>query len=232
MEILLIEEDERVLKDLKVWLRERYPQAEIVSHDDVDKGLDRALADKPDLVIVGMSLFESFSAMQDFIVNIRDLCQCPQFFLTGEDSEVKRSQAIEIGADECMSLPLKPIEFLARAGALLRQVKKDNSTQNRREIILGDHLTVDLEVGRIVRDDDTSILTRSEMKLLSILLDNENRIVRSDALIREVWGEDQIGDSNLLKQHIYRLRAKLEDDPGKPEIIVNHRGLGYKLVQK
>ena len=232
MKIFLIENDERTLKILLLWLKEKYPQAEFISVEDSGECQERVEDEQPDLVIVNMSLFEDYFSIQEFITGVKERCPCPQYFLTYEDSEVERAQIIEMGADDCMSLPLKPMEFLARTGALLRKANREKKAVNNQEISVGNGLVIDLESGLIIRNGDNVSLTPYEIRLLSALIGNANRVVTREALVRKVWGDDYLGDSNILKQHIYRLRSKLEDNPRDPRIIVNHRGLGYIFVRE
>ena len=232
MEILIISDDEKLLKNLTTWLQERYPQAVIKIIEDGDKGFDQVKDYKPSLVIVVTSIFSDDSDMRDFIDNARNSWQCPLYFLVEEDSETKRVQAIEMGADECMSLPLKPLEFLARVGALLRNVSRDSFSEKKREVSLGDNLVINLESGTVLRGNKEILLTKSEIRLLFLLINNEGKMVNSEILKRNVWGKDFLDDPNILKQHIYQLRAKIEDDPHNPKIITNRRGFGYTFMRR
>ena len=121
---------------------------------------------------------------------------------------------------------------MARTGALLRKATREKSLSGNQEISVGDSLIIDLESGTLVRNDTTISLTPYEIRLLSVMIGSVNRVVTQEALIRRVWGEDYLGDSHILKQHIYRLRTKIEENPRNPKIIVNHRGLGYVFVRE
>lgn len=79
----------------------------------------------------------------------------------------------------------------------------------------------------VVRDGRWITLTRKEFELLQLLVENHDRVVSSDDILRRVWGVEYVGDRDLVKQFIYRLRAKLEDDPAQPRSIITVRGSGY-----
>ena len=232
MKIVLVENDERTLKILLLWLKEKYPQAELISFKESNECLEKIEGEKPDLLIVDTSLFDDYFDIQEFITEVKEICPCPQYFLAQEDSEIERAQVIEMGADDCMSLPLKPMEFLARTGALLRKATREKVSANDKVISISNRLTIDLGSGILIRDGNDISLTPYEIRLLSIMLNNANRVVTRESLMRNIWGEDYLGDSNILKQHIYRLRTKIEDNPRNPKIIVNHRGLGYVFVRE
>lgn len=232
MKIVLVENDERTLKILLLWLKGKYPQAEFIALKDCCECLEKIEEEQPDLLIADVSLFDNYFDIQEFITGVKEICLCPQYFLTKEDSEVERAQVIEMGADDCMSLPLKPMEFLARTGALLRKATREKSLSNNQQISVGDNLVIDLESGTLIRNDTAISLTPYEIRLLSVMIGSVNRVVTREALIRKVWGDDYLGDSHILKQHIYRLRTKIEENPRNPKIIVNHRGLGYVFVRE
>lgn len=232
MKIVLVENDERTLKILLLWLKGKYPQAEFIALKDCCECLEKIEEEQPDLLIADVSLFDNYFDIQEFITGVKEICLCPQYFLTKEDSEVERAQVIEMGADDCMSLPLKPMEFLARTGALLRKATREKSLSNNQQISVGDNLVIDLESGTLIRNDTAISLTPYEIRLLSVMIGSVNRVVTREALIRKVWGDDYLGDSHILKQHIYRLRTKIEENPRNPQIIVNHRGLGYVFVRE
>ncbi|MBN2074455.1 MAG: response regulator transcription factor [Dehalococcoidales bacterium] len=232
MKIVLIENDERTLRILLLWLKEKYPQAEFVTFEGSSECMVTIGDEKPDLIIVDMSLFDDYFDIQEFITSVKEFCLCPLYFLTREDSEIERAQVIEMGVDDCMSLPLKPMEFLARTGALLRKASREKSSAKNHEISVNDKLVIDLDTGILVRNGETVSLTPYEIRLLSAMISNANRVVTRETLMRKVWGEDYLGDSHILKQHIYRLRTKIEENPRNPKIIVNHRGLGYVFVRE
>jgi two-component system response regulator RegX3 len=71
-------------------------------------------------------------------------------------------------------------------------------------------------------------LPLKEFELLELLLANAGRVLTRDVLIDRVWGPNYYGDTKTLDVHVKRLRAKVEDDPGKPERIVTVRGVGYR----
>jgi DNA-binding winged helix-turn-helix (wHTH) protein len=79
----------------------------------------------------------------------------------------------------------------------------------------------------VVRDGQCVSLTRKEFELLQFLVENHDRVISADDILARVWGLEYVGDRDLVKQFIYRLRAKLEDDPAQPRSIVTVRGSGY-----
>ena len=73
-------------------------------------------------------------------------------------------------------------------------------------------------------------MTRTELRLLSLLADAPERVFDRREIMRHLWGSDHVGDARACDIHISNLRGKVERDPGNPERIVTVRGAGYKLV--
>ena len=83
----------------------------------------------------------------------------------------------------------------------------------------------------VVRVGDHEIALRpKEFDLLESLMRRKNRLATREALIDEVWGPSYFGDTKTLDVHIRRLRAKIEEDPHRPELILTVRGFGYKIA--
>jgi DNA-binding response OmpR family regulator len=142
----------------------------------------------------------------------------------GQEDDIIRG--LQSGADDYMVKPFSPRQLVARAEAVLRRAKGVP------------HATAPLAAGDLVLDPAKGVagrlgrpeakLTRLECRLLEVLLINRGQALAWDSLIDWVWGPEG-GDRTMLKQLVYRLRRKLEDDPSAPEIVITVPGLGYML---
>ncbi len=136
-------------------------------------------------------------------------------------------RAFQLGADDYLGKPytydLLASRLRAGLGFKGRQAPRPALPTDLDAGILidADHRRV------VVRDGHWVALTRKEFELLQLLVENHDRVVSSDDILRRVWGVEYVGDRDLVKQFIYRLRAKLEDDPAQPRTIVTVRGSGY-----
>jgi two-component system KDP operon response regulator KdpE len=74
-------------------------------------------------------------------------------------------------------------------------------------------------------------LTPIEYHLLLELVRNNGRVLTHSNLVEKVWGSEDICDQSYVKKYIYRLRSKLENDAGKPRMLLTERGIGYKFVR-
>jgi two-component system response regulator MtrA len=130
---------------------------------------------------------------------------------------------LEAGADDYIVKPFKPKELVARMRARLR---RSDSLEPEHLQISG--LTIDV-VGHSVKRDGRAIsLTPLEFDLLLCLARKPKQVFTREVLLQDVWGYRHAADTRLVNVHVQRLRAKIEDDPDKPEIVVTVRGVGYK----
>ena len=130
---------------------------------------------------------------------------------------------LEAGADDYMVKPFNPQELLARLKVRLRRSGAVTSGGLR----IG-NVEIDQISHTILRNNEVIPLTRLEFDLLVALAKEPGRVFTREALLSEVWGYRPATDTRLVNVHIQRLRAKVENDPENPEIILTVRGVGYK----
>jgi two-component system response regulator RegX3 len=157
---------------------------------------------------------------------IRQVSNVPVIMVSAKDDEVDKVVGLELGADDYVTKPYSPRELVARIRAVLRRGAEV------------DPAPATLDVGPVRMDVERHVVTvrgepvrlpLKEFELLEILLRNPGRVLTRGQLIDRVWGSDYVGDTKTLDVHVKRLRAKLEDDPADPRLLVTVRGLGYKL---
>jgi two-component system response regulator RegX3 len=221
--ILVVEDEESFSDPLSYLLRkEGYDVAVTVNGVEALEEFDRAGADLVllDLMLPGLSGTEVCR-------QLRLRSTVPVIMLTAKDSEIDKVVGLELGADDYVTKPYSSRELLARIKAVLRRGGEP-----------GDLLPPTLEAGPVRMDVDRHVVTVAgssvplplkEFELLELLLRNTGRVLTRMQLIDRVWGSDYVGDTKTLDVHVKRLRAKIEQDPANPTLLVTVRGLGYKL---
>jgi DNA-binding response OmpR family regulator len=229
VKVLIIENDERVVKDICFCLKVRYANPEIVCASEGLKGIEMVETESPDLIIADTSLKDMDSL--DFVSKIREFSDIPLVFLYDQDSDLDRAKGLEAGADEYVNKPISPLELMARVEALLRRTQQLGFEPNR-QISLDASTTINFNTREVFSSGKRIMLTPIEYKLLAELARNLDRVVSSDILLERVWGAECPGDRSFVKKYIYRLRAKLEGAGGDRQIIVTERGIGYRLTKR
>jgi DNA-binding response OmpR family regulator len=148
----------------------------------------------------------------------------PIILLTARGLEQDKVLGLQIGADDYVTKPFSPRELVARIDAVLRRSGAPVGDVYR----VGD-LTVDFSRYVAARAARTIDLTALEFKLLKTFLTRRGQVITHDQLIAEVWGPDVFLTDRVIYTHINNLRQKIEPTPGKPQLLVSVRGVGYRF---
>jgi DNA-binding response OmpR family regulator len=144
--------------------------------------------------------------------------------LTARDAEVDAVEGLEAGADDYVTKPFGLLELRSRINAVLRRVRPHaNGVVRVAEVELRRGARTVIVRGRPVK------LTFSEFELLSRLLSDPGRAFNRQQLLRAIWGDSAYRDPRAIDVHIRHLRAKIEERPEEPRLIVTVPGVGYRF---
>ena len=183
------------------------------------------LALNPDLVVLDIMLpdIDGYQICQ----HIREQpYYTPILMLTAKDTMQEKVIGLDLGADAYLTKPYNPQELLAQVRALFRLVKQ----QERAKLVCGPiELWID---DNTVRHNGNEIaLTTTEFELLSLLMQRQGQVFGRETLLRTIWGNEGCHvNTRTIDVHMQRLRAKIEEDPKNPELLITIRGFGYRLV--
>ncbi|WP_374713726.1 response regulator [Symbiobacterium terraclitae] len=158
---------------------------------------------------------------------IREHSGTPVIMLTARGEDVDKIVGLEIGADDYITKPFNVRELLARMKAVLRRSAAVPAAPERLRF---GAVEVDLARQAVTRGGRPVPLAPKEYDLLAFLAQHPNRVFGRDELLQRVWGYDFPGDDRTVDVHIRRLREKLEEDPGRPALILTRWGKGYYLA--
>ena len=228
MKILAVDDDMELLSLIGFALR----QAGYLVIEAADGGAALAAFEReqPDLVILDVNL----PVLSGFEVcrRIREQASTPIMMLTVRNSEEDQVLGLDGGADDYLTKPFSPRTLLARVRALLRRpsLREEAGDLDRPASLAAGELALDIERQAVrVRGDPPIRLTSLEFRLLQYLLANAGHTIAADRLTTHVWGYRGLGDKQLLKQLVHRLRQKIERNPAEPRYVVTVAGIGYLL---
>jgi DNA-binding response OmpR family regulator len=227
VKVLVIEDNQQVIRDISFCLLVRYPEVSVISVADGLEGLEMIETEWPDLVMVDSSL--PGIDILDLVSNIREFSDVPLLVLSEAETDMDRARGLEAGADEYITKPFSPIELLARIKALLRRTQR-LGFKPEHSLSTGDGLTINFTTHEVFLSDKRIKLTPTEYHLLSELVQNNGRVLSHRSLLKKVWGSAYISDLSFIKRYIHRLRKKLNDDPDNPRMIHTERGVGYRFI--
>jgi two-component system response regulator MtrA len=176
---------------------------------------------KPDLVLLDLMLPGRDGI--DVCRSIRAESGTPIVMLTAKSDTVDVVVGLESGADDYIVKPFKPKELVARIRARIRR----NDDMPASTLVAGD-LEIDVTGHTVRRNGEVLSLTPLEFDLLTCLARKPGQVFTREVLLQEVWGYRHAADTRLVNVHVQRLRAKVEQDPERPEIVLTVRGVGYK----
>ena len=157
----------------------------------------------------------------------------PVLMLTSKSAELDRVLGLETGADDYLTKPFSVLELVARVRAIFRRIENmqqvPREDSDPREKINAGNLTIIPSRREVTLGSKQVDLTAREFDLLDYFARHPGRVFRRAELLDNVWGYGHEGYEHTVNSHINRLRAKIETDPSKPEMIVTVWGVGYKF---
>jgi DNA-binding response OmpR family regulator len=223
--VLIVEDDPNVAEVVGRYLEREGYRVETVA--DGAKGLERALADPPDLVILDLML-PSIGGLE-VCRRLRSVVPVPVIMLTARGEEADRIAGLELGADDYVAKPFSPRELTARVKAVLRRAAGPVPWQEQEPAVLrAGQLEVDVVTHEARLDGEVVALTAKEFDLLTHLMRNPRRAFRREELLADLWGYSY-GDTSTVTVHVRRLREKIEADPSAPRYVCTVWGVGYRF---
>jgi two-component system, OmpR family, response regulator MtrA len=217
--VLVVDDDAALAEMLGIVLRGEGFEPTFVS--DGDRALDAFRETKPDLILLDLML-PGVDGI-DVCRQIRAESGVPIVMLTAKSDTVDVVLGLESGADDYIVKPFQAKVLIARVRARLRRT--DDPAPEM--LAIGD-VTIDVAGHSVKRDGEPISLTPLEFDLLVALARKPRQVFTREVLLEQVWGYRHAADTRLVNVHVQRLRAKIEPDPERPEIILTVRGVGYK----
>lgn len=187
--------------------------------------------EKLDLAILDIMLPE----IDGFTIcrKIREKYTFPVIMLTAKNQEIDKISGLTLGADDYVTKPFLPLELIARVKAQLRRYTRYNHPEPEKEesMITFSGLVMDKDNHICLLNEKPLSLTPIEFSLLWYLCQNRGRVVRSDELFYNVWGEKYYTNNNTVMVHVRHLREKMNDNAEHPKYIKTVWGVGYKIEQ-
>ena len=227
--VLVVEDEPSFVEALKIGLtREGFSVSVAVDGVEALEQFDRL---EPDLVLLDVML-PRLSGIE-VCRQIRKRSSVPIVMVTAKGAEIDTVVGLEVGADDYVTKPYRIRELAARMRAVLRRSPEstDSSAGLNSTVVEVGRIRIDPDAHRVTIDGEDVALPLKEFELLHLLLANAGRVLPRETLIDRIWGYDYVGDTKTLDVHVKRLRAKVEADPSRPELITTIRGLGYKYTR-
>ncbi len=222
--ILVVEDEPNMVAGLRDNFE--FEGYEVITARDGIEGLERALAESPDLVVLDV-MMPRMSGLEVCRQLRAKRASIPIIMLTARGQEVDKVVGLELGADDYVTKPFSIRELLARVRAILRRTAAVPKNQDQHSF--GD-VEVDLHRRRVLRSGKLLDISSKEFELLKYFICHSGETLSRDRLLEDVWGYDNYPSTRTVDTHLVRLRQKLEPDPEQPQYFLTVHGTGYQFV--
>jgi DNA-binding response OmpR family regulator len=227
LNLLVVEDDETILELIaEHFSRTGYM---VMTAQDGLAGVQAALNDRPDAIILDLML-----PKMDGLAVCREVREkapyIPILMLTAKDDVVDKVLGLEMGADDYITKPFVLRELEARLKSVMRRMRVATRTETSEDApILRGRLRIDPAKREVTVGDRQVELTPKEFELLRLFASNPGRVFPRKYLLEKIWDYSYEGYDRTIDSHINRLRAKIEDNPENPQMVLTVWGIGYKF---
>ncbi|MFZ7101807.1 MAG: response regulator transcription factor [Peptococcaceae bacterium] len=225
MKILVIEDDYGIIEAITFAFKVGWPEVEIISAENGEDGLKMVDNESPSMVILDLGLpdTDGFSILKQ----IRLFYNIPVVILTVSGEENNVIKGLELGADEYITKPFRPLEMIAR----IKKALKNKDIYYEQPSLDYGWLKINLTTRIVVINEKAIQFTGTELLILHYLAINAGKAIANQVLAERVWGNDYPDSNKAIRVYIRRIRKKIEEDSDSPKILLTCPGMGYMLVK-
>lgn len=225
--ILIIEDEESIAELERDYLELSNFEVEVAN--DGQLGLDKALGEEFDLIILDLMLpgVDGFEICKQ----VRNNKNTPIIMVSAKKDDIDKIRGLGLGADDYMTKPFNPLELVARVKSQLRRYTQlgGNVSSTQETIYEVGGLRINDDLKEVTVDGEMVRLTPIEYNILLLLMKNQGRVFSINQIYESIWNEDAIGADNTVAVHIRHIREKIEINPKEPRYLKVVWGVGYKI---
>ncbi len=200
----------------------------VLEAETAAEGLHQVQSARPNLVLLEVTLPDGsgFDACRELRKTDPSV---PVIMMSSRSEEIDVVVALEIGADDYVTKPLRMRELLARIAAHLRRTRLDSIETARSRLEFRD-LVIDVNERRVYKSGKEVALTHTEFDLVSFLASNAGKVLSREKILNSIWGYEYPIETRVIDVHIRNLRRKIESQPSRPYYILAVPGIGYRFT--
>lgn len=223
IDIFIIEDDSALSREISLTLNKWGYNVESVK--DFENITNEVLESNTKLILMDVNLpcYDGFY----WCSQIRKFLKVPIIFISSRDNDMDIIMSVNMGGDDYITKPFSPQVLVAKVQAILRRTYSYNSGL-KSEIIKFKDVTLNLVEGKVYYKDKSDELTKNELKIMKILMENQEKIVDRETIIEELWDSEEFISENTLTVNVNRLRKKIENI-GLKDFIFTKKGQGYMV---
>lgn len=223
--ILICDDEKDIVSALKIYLTDQ----EYCLYEAYNGREALDIIENNDIHLVLLDIMMPEMDGMQTLIRLRENRNIPVIFITAKSEDSDMILGLNMGADDYITKPFKPIEVIARVKSHLRRYMELGSAELKKDVLTIGDITVDDVAKEVMFMDEKVSLTPKEYGILKFLMENPGRVFTLSEIYKEVWAENPFGSEGTVAVHIRHLREKLEIDPDKPRHLKVVWGQGYKM---
>ncbi|HSS62070.1 MAG TPA: response regulator transcription factor [Candidatus Limnocylindrales bacterium] len=224
--VLVVEPDTSTRREIKLVCEQDGYQ--VVEADAGSEALRQIESTHPNVVLLEVTLPDALGF--DVCRELRKVDPAvPVIMMSSRSDEIDAVVALEIGADDYVTKPLRLRELVARMAAHLRRARLENAEAMRSRLEFRD-LVIDVNERRTYKSGTEVELTHTEFDLLTFLASNAGKVLSREKILNSIWGYEYPIETRVIDVHIRNLRRKIEAQPSRPYYILAVPGIGYRFT--
>lgn len=225
--ILICDDEEHIRQFMKINLE--YAGFDIVEAGTGEEALKLADEEEPsvfilDIMLPGISGYEVCDSIRKKYPKVGII------MVSAKSQDIDKILGLERGCDDYIIKPFNPQELILRVKSLMRRVNLNPAGDSGEEVksLSDGPFTLDIYSKTFYKDDREIDVTPTEFTILEYFIKNKGKAMTRDEIMKETWGDNYSNDTKIVDVNIRRIRAKIEENPAKPEFIETVWGTGYR----
>lgn len=223
--ILICDDEKDIINALKIYLNDSQYQFFEAYHGK--QALE--IMEKEEIHLVLLDIMMPVMDGIETLSKIRQFSNVPVIFLTAKSEEVDMILGLNLGADDYITKPFRPMEVTARVKSHLRRFLHLGAGMVKPDVLRIQGLELNDKEKQVMLDGDVISLTPTEYEILKLLMEHPGEVFSPKEIYRRVWKENPIGTENIVAVHVRHIREKIEIDAANPRYLKVIWGQGYKM---
>ena len=227
--ILIVEDEQEIAVAIEAYLLNQGYLVTLASNGI--EALEVVYSQSIDLAIVDVMMPKMDGIT--FTMKLRETHHFPVIMLSAKSEEVDQIMGLNMGADDYVTKPFRPLELLARVNSQLRRYQRFSAInpENQQNVLTIGGLELNMETKEFTVDGSLVRLTPIEYKILNLLMRHPGRVFPAEEIYERIWNETAVNTDTIMV-HIRNIREKIEINPKKPKYLKVVWGVGYKIEKQ
>ena len=223
--ILICDDEKDIVNALKIYLNDS--EYQFFEAYNGKKALE--IMEKEEIHLVLLDIMMPVMDGIETLNKIRGFSNVPVIFLTAKSEEVDMILGLNLGADDYITKPFRPMEVTARVRSHLRRFLHLGAGEIKEDVLRIRGLELNDKEKQVLKDGDMISLTPTEYEILKLLMEHPGEVFSPKEIYRRVWKDNPSGTENIVAVHVRHIREKIEIDAANPRYLKVIWGQGYKM---